>query len=323
MAGSNAGHAGSGRRAFGTRVLSWVSNAKSTRPGRSFVGRIIRASLMEPSLYREVASPGASSRQATLVLVLAAGGAGLGGSARTLLQTFVLRDLDQWTGYFWSLFAKEAVPIAVLGAVAHLFAWPVWAAAMWIIGGRLASPKARAVGYWPVARALAYAQSPTIFLLLSPIFIRVLVPVVWLAAAAGSDPSGVVILDMSLLRTLDFGVRTLISAWVLIGTFLAMRETLGLSNSRTLGALLAAAAAVAVVLGVLAAAVSLAVPPPAWDFDPASTGDKFLGVGGQGPLVIFPAWHAIPITIGLDFNLGLIDAFMVFITNLSSFRFFP
>lgn len=277
---------------------------------------------MEPALYREVASPGANSRQATLVLVLAAGGAGLGGSARALLQTFVLRDLEQWTGYFWSLFAKEAVPLAVLGAVAHLFAWPVWAAALWIIGRRLASPNARAVGYWSVARALAYAQTPAIFLLLSPIIIRVLVPIVWLTAAAGSDPSRVVILDMSVLRTLDFGVRTMISTWVLVGTFLAMREALGLSNGRTLGALLAAAAAVAVVLGVLAAATSLAVPPPAWDFNPTSTGDKFLGIGGQGPLVVFSGRHAIPITIGFDFNLGLIDAFMVFVTNPFSFRFF-
>ena len=37
--------------------------------------------------------------------------------------------------------------------------------------------------------------------------------------------------------------------WVVIGTFLAVRETLGLTNGRTLGALVGVGAAIAVLLG--------------------------------------------------------------------------
>ena len=323
MAGASAGRASAGKRAIGSLVLSWAGRANNGRPGRSFFCRIVRALRLDPALYREVASSRASSRQATLVVLLAAGGAGLGGSVRALLDNFGLRDLEQWTGYVWFLFVNEALPIAILGAVAQLVVWPVWAAGLWIIGGRLASPEGRDAGFWPVARALAYAQAPAIFLLLSPIFVRLAVPVVWFAAASGSEPGSAVILDMSVLRTLEFGGRTLVSAWVLVGTFLAMRETLGISYARTLGALLLAGVAISVLLGVVATAAFLAVPSPPFEFGPEYYRGDFLGIGGEAPSVILSIQSPLPITSGLDFNLGLIDAFTVFVKNPFSFRFFP
>ena len=257
------------------------------------------------------------------MILLAAGGAGLGGSVRALLDNFGVRDLDEWTGFAWSMFRNETAPIAILGAAAQLVAWPVWAAALWFIGGRLASPNSRAAGYWSVARALAYAQAPAIFLLLSPMLIRIAVPMVWFAAASGSEPGSPVILDMSLLRTLEFGGRTLISAWVLIGTYLAMREMLGLSNVRALGALVLASVSISVLLGVIATAVFLAIPSPPFEIGPEYDRGDFLGVGGEGPGVILAIQSPLRITAGLDFNLGLVDAFMVFVHNPFSFRFFP
>ena len=323
MAGSSARHAGGGKRAIGSRVLSWARSATNAQPGSSFIGRIVRALRLEPALYREVATPGASSRLATLVVLLAAVGAGLGGSARVLLDTFVLRDLEEWTGYILTLFWREAVPIAVLSAVAHLVAWLVWASALWIIGGRLASSNDQSAGYWSVARALAYAQAPAVFLLLSPMLIRIAVPIVWFAAASGSEPGSPVILEMSLLRTLEFGGRTLVSAWVLIGTSLALRETLGLSNFRALGALVLAGVAISILLGVLATTAFLAIPSPPFEFGPEYDRGDFLGVGGEGPVVILAVQPPLGITAGLDFNLGLVDAFMVSVHNPFSFRYFP
>ncbi len=320
MAGSSAG---TGRRATGSRVLSWARRAISGRPGRGFIGRIVRALRLDPSLYREVASPGASNSQATFVILLAAGGAGLGGSVRALLHNFGSRDLEPWTEFAWYIFVNEAVPIAALGTVAQLVAWPLWAAALWIVGGRLAPPNDRAAGYWSVARALAHAQAPAIILLLSPILMRIAVPVAWFAASWESEPGGPVILDMSLLRMLEFGSRTLISAWVLVGTYLAMRETLGLSNARTLGAIVLASVAISVLLGAFATAAFLAFPAPPVEFGSEFNRGDFLGVGGDAPGVILAIQSPLRITAGLDFNLGLVDAFMVFVNNPFSFWAFP
>ena len=154
---------------------------------------------------------------------------------------------------------------------------------------------------------------------------RIAVPVAWFAASWESEPGGPVILDMSLLRTLEFGGRTLISAWVLVGTYLAMRETLGLSNVRTLGAIVLASVAISVLLGAFATAAFLAFPAPTVEFGSEFNRGDFLGVGGDAPGVILaiqsPASDRSP--LGLDFNLGLADAFMVFVNNPFSFWAFP
>lgn len=281
-----------------------------TRTDGGLIRRTIRALSLDSDLYREVSAPGASTLQAALVVMLAAVGVGLGESSRTLL--FMLRAvrIESRTELLWYTFVDETLPIAALNAVVHLATWPVWAAAMWIIGGRLVSAGGRTPRFGSVARGLAFAQAPGLFLILTPVLARALVPIIGLATDSATDPARWDFVAFQLPPSLDFGFRTLITGWVLIGTYLALRESLGLSNAQTLGAMLAAGVAVAVLLGVLATAFALAVPSPPWTFDLALSGDRFLGIGGSGPLANFWTEDALPITLSFGFNLGLIDGFM-------------
>ncbi len=113
---------------------------------------------------------------------------------------------------------------AGLIAITHMAAWPVWAAGLWLVGARLRAPDGEASGFRQVARAVAFAQAPGVFFATSLVLF-------WISAPVWGT------------------VRTLISVWVLVGTFLAVRETLGLSNGRTLGAIIGVGAASAVLLG--------------------------------------------------------------------------
>ncbi len=282
-----------------------------TRSGGGFVRRTIRALRLDSDLYREVSAPNASTRQAVVIVVLAAAGAGLGESGRTLLSVLRVVPFERRTELLlWHTFIDETLPIAALHAAVHLAAWPVWAAALWIIGGRLVSGDRQTPRYGSVARGLAFAQAPGLFLILTPVLVRAFVPIIGLATDPATDVARWGFVAWQLPPSLDSGFRTLIAGWVLIGTYLAVRESLGLSNGRTLGAILAAGVAVAVFLGVLATAISLAVPSPPWTLNPALSSDSLLGIGGSGPLATFSIEHALPIALSFDFNLGLIDGFM-------------
>jgi hypothetical protein len=157
----------------------------------------------------------------------------------------------------------EGVWVGVSGAglmaTTHVAAWPVWALGIWLVGARLQAPNGKASGFWQVARAIAFAQAPGVFFATSLVLF-------WISAPLWGT------------------VRTLISVWVVIGTFLAVRETLGLTNGRTLGTLFGVGAAIAVLLG--------------------------------PPIVLITVWTLLPeLTLGqivatfaygvFDFNLGL------------------
>lgn len=244
------------------------------------------------------------------MVMLAAVGAGLGESGRTLLFMLGAGRIESRTGLLWHTFVDETLPIAALHAAVHLAAWPVWAAALWIIGRRLVSADSQTPRLGSVARGLAFAQAPGLLLILTPVLVRAFVPIIGLATDPATDIARWGFVAGQLPPSLDSGFRTFIAGWVLIGTYLAVRESLGLSNGRTLGAMLAAGVAVAVLLGVLATAISLAVPSPPWTFNPALSSDSFLGIGGSGPLATFSIEQALPIALSFDFNLGLIDGFM-------------
>ena len=260
-------------------------------------------------MYREAALPGGGSWQAFFLVLLAALGTGLGESSRVLLSKFGIPFLWQRFGILWNVFADEAIPIAVLVSIAHVAAWPVWAVVIWTIGRRLASTSDHAPGLLPVARALAFAQAPGVLLVATPIFVQLLLPIVDLVTNPEDDAHRWIILGQSLPRALDFGIRTLVSAWVLLGTFLAIREVFGFSHGRALVAVLATGLTTAVLFGVFAILMMhIAATEPSWAFGLSSirSGSFELGV----PLVSISVEQAVPVILGFDFNLGLIDAFM-------------
>ena len=52
--------------------------------GDGLIGRMVRALRLDPTLYREVAAPGGSTRQAATVVALAAVGTGAAVAARDI-----------------------------------------------------------------------------------------------------------------------------------------------------------------------------------------------------------------------------------------------
>ena len=155
---------------------------------------------------------------------------------------------------------------AGLIAVTHMLAWPVWAAGLWLVGVRLRTPSGETPGLQQVARAIAFAQAPGVFFALAPILYVTLGPL------AGT-------------------VRSLVFVWVMVGTFLAVRESLGLSNGRALGALVAVGAAIAALLG---PAIIFAT---VWALFPQL---------GMGPMVALVSYGVFDFNLGL----GLINAVM-------------
>lgn len=240
-----------------------------------FIVRVVRALRLDPTLYREVATAGNSTIQAVLIVVLTSAASGIAWGART----FHLVGRHEPALVQMDTPMAEFGVLAVLSALAQVVAWPVWAAGICTMGRHLA-PSGRALGFWPVARVLAFAQTPVALVVVIPIMTGAF----WLGRV---DPHGVGKAPLGLLAS---SVWSVVAVWVLIGTFLATREVLGLSNGRSLGALLGAglgAVVVAVLVGVAVTSVS--------------------GGGSRDLATAF--WRGIPsgfdVASGLDFNLGL------------------
>lgn len=145
--------------------------------------------------------------------------AGPGGSTWQAALVVLMAAVAAGTEVAWT-----GVSGAGLVAITHMAAWPVWAAGLWFVGARLRRPVGEAPGFRQVARAIAFAQAPGVFF-----------------------ASGLVL--VSIPTPLWSAIRSLIFIWVLVGTFVALRETVGLSNGQTLGALFAVGAAIAVLVG--------------------------------------------------------------------------
>ena len=66
--------------------------------GDGLIDRMLRALRLDPSLYREVAAPGASTEHAALVVILAAVGFSFAQSARSLVSWLGASGSVWWSG---------------------------------------------------------------------------------------------------------------------------------------------------------------------------------------------------------------------------------
>ena len=124
--------------------------------GDGLIGRILRALRLDATLYREVAAPGASTRQATTVVALAAVGTGAALAARDILP--VAWGIERYGSFEGEV--RQAAYLATVIAIVHVAAWPLWAFGLRLAGARIGDNNAEAPEFGHVARAIAFAQAP-------------------------------------------------------------------------------------------------------------------------------------------------------------------
>ena len=107
------------------------------------VNRMIRAAMLDPSLYEEVEHDRNATTQALQVVVIVAIAGGIGGALWKLLT---LSPIDAVTGL-------------VGGILAALAGWLVWAFVTYFIGTRIFGGTA---SYGEMLRTLGFAQSPNV-----------------------------------------------------------------------------------------------------------------------------------------------------------------
>lgn len=283
-----------------------------------FRKRVSRALRLDPTLYREVAASGGTTLQAALVILLAAVGVGSAACARVVLFPSATILANEEVAVIWEFYGRYGVPTAGLSVAAQAAAWPVWAVALWLIA-RYVFAQRTVPGIGAIARALAFAQAPGFFAVMVPLIFPIVL-VAFRSLPADFSLLRPLAVSLYLGRSLVFGVQALLSVWVLIGTFLAVRELFGLSNARTLVATLAAGVCIAVVLAGIATVIVLSTPSS--DIGFGRQGVEFLGISDFvnrqfGHRIAIGA--AVPIAGGLDFNLGLIRALTWLFAEIRAF----
>ena len=166
--------------------------------------RMRDAALLARPLYRDVASDGGNNRDAVVVVLVAA----LGFGVATFLGWAVAESPGM--GLLAGIVLEPLVTVA---------AWLGGSAAAWLVGSRLAPANAKTTRIWPVARALALAQTPNLVGVLA-----------------------------FLPPPYTSGVWLLARLWLLAASSTAIRESLGLSGGRVLVTLAVSAVVYAALL---------------------------------------------------------------------------
>ena len=270
--------------------------------GDGFVSRVVRALRLDPTLYREVAAPGASTEQAALAVVLAAAGFAYAETASSIAHWlnfgapgFTTIQANAW---IIAYFQNVAVMVRALALVA---AWPLWTVGMWLFARHLIGQDRRLPGLGQFARATGFALTPGVFgaILLVP----VTVATAFAFPAIPANPDELLApLSLPWLGLFLYVGWGLLLIWVFLGTMVAVREVLGLSFGQAFGALIAVAtghgvlvALVLTVASVIAAATG-AIPAA---FEPSPPIAPYSDLA-ERVLVEVPEWTAF----GFDVYLG-------------------
>lgn len=130
----------------------------------SFTDRMIRAAKLEPTIYEEVEHDRGAMGQAAGVVVLSSVAAGVG----SMLQTDLLTGL-------------------ILGTIAALLGWLIWAFLTWIIGTKLLPEQATEADMGQLLRTIGFASAPGLLRVLGIVpaigGLLVLLCNVWMLAA--------------------------------------------------------------------------------------------------------------------------------------------
>jgi len=146
---------------------------------------MLRAAWLDPTLYREVAAGDKTGRALAVVLISA-------------LATSV--------GLILSVVFDDAMAEGLAGAIllqtllVRLGSWMAWSLVAWFVGARLMARSTAPASFWSVARAVAFAYSPSVLF------------VVWFLPIVGG------------------AIGILVYLWLMWAGFIAIRESMTLSG---------------------------------------------------------------------------------------------
>ena len=252
-----------------------------SRSGVGLVARMVRAARLDATLYREVTSPDAGNRQAVAVILITAV---IWGIQAVFVKSASV--MQQPTGGAANMDIGMLATFFAVPAIAQVASWLIWAAGLWIIGNRWVSRDREVPWFGQVARALAFAQAPIVLAAVIALPAAIFVGTLY---ALPILPDGV---REELPTVATSGFSGLVTAWVLVGTFLAVREALGLSNPRTLASLLLINLVSAALLGFLVVVLS-----GISGRDTVGLMEDWVGFRDDGP-------SALDVAYRLDFNFG-------------------
>ena len=178
------------------------------------VNRMIRAAKLDRSLYREVAADPTLNGEATLAVVIASVLSAIG----SFLGIIILGSAISFgtTAVLGLSMGYAVISGLIIGPIVSVLSWLLWALVSWFVGTRVMAamdsstpagtgvPVGAPITFWSVARALGYAQGPNALGILG------FIPVLGLL------------------------VRFVIWIWVLLTGFVAIRESMRLSDGQTI-----------------------------------------------------------------------------------------
>ncbi|HJO34801.1 MAG: YIP1 family protein [Pseudomonadota bacterium] len=123
----------------------------------SFTDRMVRAAKLDPNLYEEVEADRSALGQAVAVVVISSVCAGIGS------------------------LAVGGVPTLIMGTIAALVGWFIWAGLIYLIGGKLLPAAETQTDMGELLRTLGFASAPGVLRIVA--FIPLLGPVISLIAS--------------------------------------------------------------------------------------------------------------------------------------------
>ena len=191
---------------------------------RLLVNRMVRAAKLQRAVYAEVAADITATRQAVAVVVI------------TALAAFISDQIGP-PDLSWLGIAADAeggssfgILLLIIGPILAIVAWLAWSVVAWYVGTRMIAQDSQDVQFLEVARAIGFAQTPSVF------GVTLFIPVLGLIIQVG------------------------VFFWVLATGFVAIRESMRLTDGQAAGTMVVSVIAFLVMTAVTTAIVGLAIP---------------------------------------------------------------
>lgn len=175
--------------------------------------RMVRAARLESDLYEEVEADAGATGQAFAVVILVSVASGIGLGIGGAIS-------DGGVFFVWGL---------LLGIVASIVGWLVWAAITYWIGSTIFRVPETEATYGQLLRTLAFAQSPGAIKVLS--FIPILGGLIVLVAAVWTLVAGVIAVRQALDFSTGRAIGTVVVGWVAYAVILMLVGAIGIGAS--------------------------------------------------------------------------------------------